>query len=131
MEKSPKYEMAPSEILSAEEKEIIEKHFRGGRKLSLDYRNSLTMLHAQCYPENGIVQFEKILPVKSYEEYLENNYPVSYRQYTMHLSDQGGVAILNALVDEFNSNLDKIKKEKDAKAVKDFLRAVLQLLERK
>lgn len=131
MEKIPTHEPLVSEILSAKEKEMIEKHFRGGRKLSLDYMNSLTELHEQCYPKNGVVQFEKIIPVESYEEYFKNNYPIAYGQYAMHLSDRARAAILDELVAEFNSNLEKIKKEKNINAVKDFLRASLQLLEKK
>ncbi|MCK9379405.1 MAG: hypothetical protein M0P97_04665 [Candidatus Moranbacteria bacterium] len=128
MEKSPKYEAVSSEILSVKEKEIIERHFNGERKLSSDYVNAITELHAQCYPENGDVQFEKMIPLESYGEYLKNNYPASYQQYAMHLSNPETVAMMDEIISTFNSDLERIKKEKDARAVKDFLRVAIDLV---
>lgn len=110
------------QMVSAEEKAFVEKiHFGQGEKSSADYINAYTTI--SIYSQLG--NFEKMKVVKTYKEYFENS------PYVLELSDKETVKKIDELVSEFNSDLDRIKEEKDIEAVKDFLDKIGNLMKEK
>ncbi len=105
-----------------EQNELIERHFRNGKGLSADYINAYAYIDALLRD----MELEKIKPVKTYREYLMNT--PEYYHHTMELSDDKAIAELDRLVNEFNSDVERIKREKDANTVRNFIRSVNDLV---
>ena len=125
MKNEPTVTPPPENNLSAAERESVEMHFRGGKKLSIDYVNAYAAQHAYAaMGENFLAQLE---PIRSYQEYFEQNYSHLY-DYTMELSDLDAIVALNKLVADFNSDLERIKKEGDIAAANNFLQNIHKLV---
>lgn len=77
--------------------------------------------------------FEKLKPLRHYENYVrhidqthgENG---EYAALLMEKSDPRAVAAFDALVDEFNADLDRIKNERDYETAKKFLTKAKELI---
>ena len=97
--------------------EIVKKGFSAEkRRLNVDYFNAFVSLKYW----SATSEFEKMQPLETYEEYFNKYYPNVFVD-VMDLSNLEIVIIINRLVNTFNSDLERIKKEKDSKAVKGFL----------
>jgi hypothetical protein len=119
----------PSDIpLDGARKDLVERHFSGGRKLSVDYVNAYMGLWTQFYYDEKI-DFDLIKPLPLYEEYFKKDL-VSY-DYTMSLSDPAAVDELNNLVNGFNLDLERIRSEEDSEAIKIFLEKLDKLVRQK
>lgn len=119
----------PEEIgLPIEEKNQIDMQFGGGVKLSADYINAYVMIDF-C---RQLPRFEEMKPVQTYEKYFsgEGKNP-NILPYVLKLSDTKAVEDLNKLVIDFNSDLGRIKEEKDIEAVKEFLNKIGNLMKEK
>lgn len=76
---------------------------------------------------------EKIKPRKHYEEYIRENDAKSnedgeYTTMVMAKSDPAAVAEFDALVDEFNADLERIKREKDYAALQRFIARAKEII---
>lgn len=120
MEKMPEHTLLPINEgeMSPREKELVDAHFCGGKKLNIDYVNA----YMDLYYKNAGSRFKEMQPMQTYEEYFET-YPSSYA-YTMRLSDSGSIKNLNELVIKFNHDLRRMISEKDGDAVELFLKNV-------
>jgi hypothetical protein len=101
--------------------EELKKH-----KLFHDAVNSLGLLAA--LPTE--INIEEVMPLEHYEEYLlrqEEKFPGQY-ELVMSLSDPAAVAAFNALIDEFNADLTRIKREKDYATCENFVRKLVKLI---
>lgn len=119
----------PEEIsLPLEEKRQVDMQFGGGVKLSMDYVNAYLMIDF-C---RQLSRFEEMKPIQTYEEYFsgEGKNP-NILPYVLKLSDAKAIEDLNKLVIDFNSDLDRIKEEKDIEAVKEFLDKIGILMKEK
>ena len=112
----------PPDKLDPGMKKMIDASFALGTGLDPDLLNTWGVV---MLLRNKIEGYEKIQPIRHFHEYvLESPGPVY--KYVMEKSDPEKIKEFDALVDEFNADLERIKKEKDQKALKAFLtRAVL------
>jgi len=95
-----------------------------GRGLSPHHaRNLLNRVVAELYAP-GIPNLE---PAQRYEEHVRDE---ACGDLYMELSDPEAVSEFNALIDSFNADIERIKKEKDLKAGEDFLNRALNILEK-
>lgn len=71
-----------------------------------------------------IDMFEYIEPLSTYEEYINTTYGkvANMAEFILEHSKQESVDILNNIITSFNADLERIKKEKDAKAVRVFFK---------
>ncbi len=114
--------------LPLEEKRQVDMQFGGNVKLSMDYVNAYLMIDF-C---RQLSKFEEMKPIQTYEEYFsgEGKNP-NILPYVLKLSDAKAIENLNSLVIDFNSDLDRIKEEKDIEAVKEFLDKIGILMKEK
>lgn len=89
------------------DKLTMDKHFRGNTGLSADALNDW----------QAILLFE---PVKHYQEYFADKYPHLVEDI-MQKSSLEKVKEFDLLVDEFNANLEKIKKNNDQATIDFYL----------
>ena len=112
-------------VLSEDEKSIIDSHFLSGTGIDEDMLNAGWMVPATFCgsPEMLLNYFDKFQPTKKYSEYLEKwlPYEKTKHEYIMRKTNVSAVVAYDALVEEYNNDLDRMKKEKDVVALKDFL----------
>lgn len=108
-----------------------QESFGNGYKLDHDAMNVWSSLGyvIPALPQS----LEKLKPRQHYEEYVRENDQKSneggeYTELVMKNSDPGAVAAFDALVDEFNADLDRIKREKDYAALAAFIARVKEVI---
>ncbi|MFA6099573.1 MAG: hypothetical protein WC750_01685 [Patescibacteria group bacterium] len=100
--------------------ELIRLCFQGG-KLDVDaIRNYLFRVDAA-----RIVGIDELKSHPHYEEMLRERRPKEAEQF-IQLSDPGAVAKYNELVDKFNADIERIKRENDLEAIKEFVREAIE-----
>lgn len=109
--------------LTDEQQKMIDIHFPEGRKLSTDtfnYWSSAAMLaDAEMFNEMPEIPF--------YRDTFPKYTPAELA-YTLQKSDPVAIAEYDALVNEYNNDLPRIKKEKDAETAKVFARKADKLI---
>ena len=105
----------------------IERYFASGEKLGRDCLNMWTIIDDQlAITERDGLNFESLPVAQHYEEYISIH--VKDVRRIMELSDPEAVVAMNRLVDEYNADLDRIKRERDSVAVKVFIARATQLV---
>ena len=112
----------------AQKAELIE--LLGRTKINQDSYNAwsglILVYESEYHP------FDRLTPVPSYEEYhRRSSIPEENRwiqEVIMQHSNPDTVAIYNDLVKEFNSDLERIKTQRDMEKIKDFLRRIQMLI---
>lgn len=115
--------------LPPERKKIVESGFSEGRNLYGDMFNVWVLL-GFTPPE----EIETITPLSYYRQYMEErkrSYSQGEINYVMELSDPGAIADFDRLVDEFNSDLERIKRDKDVATIKKFQQKASELIYKK
>jgi len=103
--------------LHPKKKEIVDSGFSGGRKLYGDSYNMWTRANWCELPEDT----GRLSPLSHYRQNMEeakssdgqSRYPQPEIEYVMELSGPASVAAFDHVVDEFNADLERIKREKD------------------
>ncbi len=108
-----------------------EERFNDGYRLDHDTMNVWVILG---YIVPGLPRsFEKIKPLRRYAEYVaeidrrhgENG---RYSALLMQRSDPASVTAFDALVEAFNADLERIKREQDYATIKKFLASAKELV---
>lgn len=71
--------------------------------------------------------FEKLKTIKTYEEYIRDNFPSKTARKILEQSNQTNVKKVNELVAEYNAILPQIQKEKNAKLGLDILNKINEI----
>lgn len=109
-----------------ERKRWAEDHFRGC-ELNEDYYNALAALWVMLdwKIEDG---WAKLQPIKAYWEYFKEQYSVRYADLMLQLSNPDTVKAIDGIIQEFNADLERIKRERDEAALRKFLDQIKNLL---
>lgn len=123
-----KEQFTSSEGLTPGETEVIEINFRA-HSLDTDVGNAL--VPASMMAEAG--NFDTINPFQTYEEYLRDKAaayanPGAYYNAIMKRSDSALVEEYNARIRAFNEELQEIKRNRDAKKIKEFVQEMITFL---
>ena len=121
--------------ISQHRKELVDSGFSGGRKLYGDSYNMWTRANWCEAPED----VEMLTPLPHYKQNMEeaqasdgkSRYPQEEIEYVVQLSDPASVAAFDQLIDEFNADLERIKREKDFAAAKRFAERAHELIYKK
>ncbi|HRY82936.1 MAG TPA: hypothetical protein P5232_04555 [Candidatus Moranbacteria bacterium] len=106
-----------SPILSDDHKEMVDSSFNMGYKLDIDILNLWPTIIS---PK----------PLEHYEEYLRRNekgFPGMY-DYIMLKSDPKAIVEFNNLVDKYNADLERIKKEADLEAISSYFERARKII---
>lgn len=107
---------------------ITERNFASGKKLDVDYLNVWTSLRNRLeLIKRDSLDFQSLPPALHYEKYLQQ-YPEDV-EYIMKLSDPEAVAAMDRLVDEYNADLERIRREKDFVAVGGFVARAIKIVD--
>lgn len=107
------------------------RSFNGGCKMDHD---AINVWGSLSFVLPGLSQtWDRVTPRRHYKEYVmesdkKNNENQKYADFVMERSDPQAVAAFDALVDEFNADLERIKREKDYNALKNFLARAKELV---
>ena len=121
--------------LHPKKKEMVDSGFSSGRKLYGDSYNVWARVNWCTTPEDT----EKLKPLPHYKQNMEeakssngqNRYPQEEIEYVMQLSDPASVVAFDQLVDDFNADLERIKREKDFAAAQRFHKKAHELIYKK
>ena len=106
----------------------LEEMFADGKSIEQDTYNAWS--NAIFVSETD--DFDRLRPVLHYSEYLLRPQVPSENQwiseFIIQKSSPSRVAAFNQLVDEFNADLERIKREKDVQTIKNFIARVQALL---
>lgn len=97
------------------------KHMENRRLNDDVIRNAVVSAHYAAQLGTGIIK-----PLAGYKESVERKVPILARLY-MELSVPEAVAEYDALVNAFNADLERIKREDDRAAVAEFVRQALRM----
>lgn len=103
-------------------KEMVDRGFSGGRKLYGDIFNVWPIY---------TIKAERLSPVPHYVDAVQSRYGQSEADYVLRLSDIGAIDAYNQLVDEFNTDLDRIKQENDIAAKDSFVKKAREIIYKK
>ena len=82
--------------------------------------------HATTFVQGGA--FQKLEPRESYETYIRRKESPAVADYIMKISRPESVVAFDQLAEEFNSDLERMIREKDAKAVYTFVAKASKLI---
>lgn len=104
-------------VIRPDRKQRFDQDLAREAGLRSDYSNAWILV-ANCEDETD---FGALHSVQHYKEYLESGgYTAVEVDYIMQLSKPTAVEAIDRLVDEFNADLERIKREKDVATVKRF-----------
>jgi hypothetical protein len=101
--------------------------FSEGGRLCIDYVNAYATMG---YWGGPYFPFEKVKPLPTYKEFFQR-YSPSYLSTVLKLSNPEAMDELDRLVEAFNADLERIKKEKDTGACKKFFETMQALIHSK
>ena len=116
----------PEDIISASDKKIIDMNFEGGRMLDRDVLNfwptvMITSKLGDLSELSSIARYEQ-----GYRDVGDNNAKI---KYIMRFSDLEQIKKYNELVDEFNADLARIKRENDIDGLKDYIKRATKIVD--
>lgn len=74
-----------------------------------------------AYAFKEMEMFDSLRPILRYREYYDNKYPGTLSSYIKQISNPETIAQYDAVVDEYNSGLERIKKERDGLVLVEFV----------
>lgn len=113
-----------TETLEPRRKEIIDDHFASGVSLYRDVINIWTPLPLFLNDETVIDDefLEEVKPLPHYAEYIgAKQYTPAEIDYIFQKSSLEVIAEFDALIDEYNADLERIIREKDGKKIMEFV----------
>lgn len=117
------YEETPSVETPELSQEMIDRHFKKNN-INIDALNAWAYMSIRISLPNGL---KKIDPVPHYEEYFRKHYP-GCAKYIIERTSKESMNEFNRLADEFNKDLERIKKENDIQTIRDYLNKIQKLL---
>lgn len=112
----------PKDLTDAQRK-MIDAHFPADRKLSTDVFNQWSSAAMLADAE----MFDEMTKIPFYRDTFPK-YTLAELAYTLQKSDPVAIAEYDSLVNEYNNDLPRIKKEKNAEAAKVFARRADKLI---
>ena len=108
--------------------EDIDSYFKQGKLLHHNISNDWASLWNVFLDEDQKALGE-LAPMLHYEDYYRKNYETAHANRIMELSDQKQIEKHDALIDEFNKDLPRIKEEKDFNKLQDFYDQAIETIE--
>lgn len=115
---------ADPDVELAKKREMVDSQYNESTGLMNDAINQW----ASLFYVQDAEALKDITPRQHYEEYYNSRVELEIADYVMQKSNPGAVTAHYALVDEFNSNLDRILQEGDTEAVREFYERANRLI---